>query len=60
MSEPIESTASIALPFAIQTDVVQRYNLAWKEDNKRIVYVELKDYEEINHVLSDENLFEFR
>lgn len=57
-SDIIESTAQIALPFTVQTHVDARFNLGWKENTTRVVYVDLKAYEENYMVMRDENSFE--
>lgn len=58
VSQPIESTTSIALWFALQTHIVQRFNITWKENNTCRVYADLKAYEAIIHDLRDEISFE--
>lgn len=58
-SEDVESTASIPLPFAVETHIDSTHNLGWVDDNTRILYVDLKSYEDNYGVHNDENSFDF-
>ena len=57
-SDSVESLARIALPFPVQTHIEKRYNLGWKDDCTRMLYVDLKAYEQSYAILQDENSFE--
>lgn len=57
-TDKIESFALFPLPFAVQTHIHGRYNLGWKDNAARMVYVDLKAYDEMYAVLRDENSFE--
>lgn len=57
-SDSVQSTARIPLPFAVQTHIERKFNLGWRETNTRVVYVELKAYDEQYAVPEEENSFE--
>lgn len=57
-SDRVESLARIALPFAVQTHIECRNNLGWREDRSRMLYVDLKAYEQQYAEIKDENSFE--
>ena len=40
--DSIESVARIVLPFPVQTDIESRSNLAWKGNDTKMVYIDLK------------------
>lgn len=56
--DTVESSARITLPFAVQTHVYGKYNLGWRENTARMVYIDLKAYEEHYGILQDDNSFE--
>lgn len=57
-SHSIESHARIALPIVVDTHIYGKYNLGWKDNSSRVVYVDLKAYEENYAVQHDEDSFE--
>lgn len=54
----LHSATRISLPFPVQTNFGERFNLGWIDDSTRIVYVDLKAYEDNDSLLRDENSFE--
>lgn len=42
----IESTVGIGLPFSVETQIDAKYNLGRKDNYTRIVYVDVKFYDE--------------
>lgn len=59
-SERVESTATIALPFSVQTHIDERSNLGWYEQAARVLYIDLKANEDNYGLIMthDENSFE--
>lgn len=57
-SDNVESTVRIPLPFAVQTHIDAKYNLAWRDSTVRIVYLELKAILETYAVMKDSDQFE--
>ncbi|MEM6687231.1 MAG: hypothetical protein AAF617_15725 [Bacteroidota bacterium] len=51
-SETVSSVARIGLPITVQSHIESKYNIAWKDDHSRMVYVDLKavvdDYATVN------------
>lgn len=58
ITDKVESVACFPLPFALQIHIQGQCNLGWKDDPTRLVYVDLKAYDEMNTVMRDENSFE--
>lgn len=54
----IESYAKLALPFSVQSQVVCKKNLGWKDSTAQIVYVDLRTSMEDYVVLNDVDDFE--
>lgn len=54
----IESQSRIALPFPVQTHIAHKSNLAWTDNSTRMVYVDLKAYEDEYSLQQNENSFE--
>lgn len=40
--DDIVSTTKISLPFPVETHVHEKFNLAWRDNSTKLVYVELK------------------
>lgn len=57
-SEIIESTARIRLPFPVQTHIDGKFNLAWRDNSSKMVYVDLKAFVEDYAILKDAEEFE--
>lgn len=57
-SDKIESTARIPLPFAVQTHIYGKHNLAWREGTTLMVYLDLKAVVEEYAILNDSESFE--
>ena len=57
-SDEIESVARIPLPFAAQTHIEQKFNLAWSESSTKMVFVDLEAYKEQYAVENDIDNFE--
>ena len=58
MTELIESTARIPLPFPVQTHFESKRNLLFQECGVRMLYVDLKAFVEDYAVVNDEESFE--
>lgn len=56
--DTVESTARVTLPFAVQTHIYGKSNLGWRDNMARMVYVDLKAYEEQYGILQDDKSFE--
>lgn len=56
--DDVVSTAKIPLPFAVETYVYEKYNLAWRDNSTKIIYVELKAAMDSYAHLNDEQDFE--
>lgn len=54
----VSSVARIGLPITVQSTVDQSYNLAWKDDACRMVYIDLKAVEEDYAVQNNISIFE--
>lgn len=54
----VESIARFALPFPVQTHIVNQYPLGWLQSACRMIYVDLKAYEEEYALERNENSFE--
>ena len=57
-SDIVESNARIPLPFAVETHVASKSNLAWKDGGEKIIYVDLKAAVEGYSVKMDSQAFE--
>ena len=57
-SDIIESSSRVPLPFAIQTHIGNKSNLAWKDGDEKIIYVDLKAALEGYSVKMDLEAFE--
>lgn len=57
-SDIVESTARIVLLFQVQSNISQKFNLAWSENSARVVYVELRGQEEQYGASNDNDSFE--
>ncbi len=57
-SDTIESSVRITLPFRVETHIEGKYNLAWRESNVRVVYLDLKAYVESYAQVKDNDEFE--
>lgn len=53
-----ESTARIFLPFHVQNPVTDQYNLNWTHGTTRVIYVELRGYEELYNAVSGDSASE--
>lgn len=56
--DKIESTAFIALPFQVQSHLESKFNLAWSDNNSKMLYVDLKAFIEVYAVAKDDEEFE--
>lgn len=54
----VSSVARIRLPITVQPTIVDSFNLGWKDDTCRMVYVDLKAIEEDYAVMNDTKEFE--
>lgn len=41
-TESVHSTAQIGLPFSVESHIDGKYNIGWREDSTRMLYVDLK------------------
>lgn len=57
-TDNIESTAKIPMPFPVQTHIYGKYNMGWRESSTRMVYVELRGFEENYGAHNDDSSFE--
>lgn len=54
----VESTARIALPISVQTHIFAKYNMSWRDDTTKLLYLDLKAPVENYGILQDDNSFE--
>lgn len=54
-----QSSARFGLPFTVQANIVNQYNLGWADDAKRMVLVDLKSVDDTYKVKSKNTNFEF-
>ena len=54
----IESSAHILLPFAVQSHILSKHNLGWRDNGTKMVYVDLRAAVEQYAVVNDDNEFE--
>ena len=54
----IESSTRIMLPFAVQSHILSKHNLGWRDYGTRMVYVDLRAAVEQYAVVNDDNEFE--
>lgn len=59
INDKVTSTARIGLPFSVQSHIDSKHNLAYKDNNSRLVYVDLKAADESYALLNDISEFEF-
>lgn len=57
-SDLVESVARIPLPFPVQSHIDASYNLAWKDSEAKMVYVDLKAFIEDYSVQKNKKSFE--
>lgn len=57
-SHAVEPAARIPLPFPVQTHIVEKHNLAWKDSTSKIAYLDLKAFEDEYAVAHDAGSFQ--
>ena len=57
-NDSVGSTAHIQLPFGVQTQILEKSNLYFKNSTTKVVYVELKAIEETYSISNDNDDFE--
>ena len=57
-NDSVGSTTHIQLPFAVQTQILEKSNLYFKDSTTKVVYVEFKAIEEAYAIVNDNDDFE--